>query len=198
MSADPRLEIGPDFFPYEQQRGSSFSFNVLVKNLGAGDANNPTATVITSDAANLRIVGSATRDWPGKVIPADGHQYGLGEFAFQISSYAPVGSYIIRIEVSYTTGLLSSQRYVQSTTLQLSVKQTWQESSAQLQNTVIAVLLVVAIIVILIVAAIAALRSKRRHAQVQVSSAAVVYCRYCGCKNFAGAWFCSDCGRAVA
>jgi hypothetical protein len=127
--ADPHLEIGPDLFVGNQTRGASFSFNIIVRNVGTGDARDPTATVSTGDPANLRIVGSTSRTWAGSTIPADGKSYNLGEFTFQISSNAPEGNYIIRIEVSYTIGILLTHRLVDSTTLQLVVEPTAAEES---------------------------------------------------------------------
>jgi hypothetical protein len=197
--ADPQLEIGPDLYVGNQPRGSSFTFNVVARNVGTDDAKSPSVTVFTSDSVNLRIIGSASRDWPGRLIPADGKSYDLGEFAFQISSNAPLGAYVIRIEVSYTTGFLSSTRLVASRTLQLSVEPTPAESSAtQSQSNASAILLVIAIILVVMVVAALLLRTRRQHVAATVSpSVDAVFCRYCGARNDLGSSFCPRCGRAI-
>lgn len=182
-----------------QTRGSSFTFNVIARNLGTDDAKSPSVTVFTSDSVNLRIIGSASRDWPGRRIPADGKSYDLGEFAFQISPNAPLGDYVIRIEVSYTSGFWSSTRLVASRTLQLSVEASPAESSAaQSQSILPAIPLVIAIVLVVMVVAALLLSTRRRHVAVTVSpSVEAVFCRYCGVRNELGSSFCPRCGRAL-
>jgi hypothetical protein len=173
----------------------------MARNVGTGDAKSPTVTVFTSDSANVRIVGSVSRDWPNTRIPADGKSYDLGEFAFQISPNAPLGDYVIRIEVSYTTGFFSSARLVASKTLQLTVEPTAAENSAaQSQSAVSVILPIIAIVIFVILVVVAALlmRTRRHHVTGMVSpSVGAVFCRYCGARNELGGSFCFQCGRAL-
>ncbi len=161
VMADPHLEISPDLFIGNQNRGAGFSFNVIVRNVGTGDARNPTVTVFTGDPVNVRIVGSASRTWADNIIPADGKPYSLGEFAFQISTNAPDGNYIIRIEVSYTTGVLLTHTSVDSTNLQLVVEPTAAEKSTAALSSALP-FAAIGVVILAIVAIVIAKAARKR------------------------------------
>jgi len=99
--AQPQILVETSPLPRVCHRGSTLIFHVYASNHGPGDAYSPTVTVSISDPRNIIAIGSVTRNWAGTYLPSTGTKYGLGEFAFSVTSNTPDGQYSIRVELSY-------------------------------------------------------------------------------------------------
>jgi len=127
-SGRPTFEISTGEFYKVQHRGSYFTFKVYGRNLGPENVYGPVITASSGDPANVRVIGSNTRSWSGSYLPANAQKYDLGEFAFSVAQNAPDGSYLIRIEVSYTWD--RSQDYL-ATQIEFTVEPTQAEIAAR-------------------------------------------------------------------
>lgn len=128
VSGRPTFEISTGEFHKVQHRGSYVTFKVYGRNLGPENVYGPVITVSSSDPASVRVVGSNTRSWSGSYLPANAMKYDLGEFAFSVAESALDGSYLIRIEVSYTWD--RSQDY-QTTQIEFTIEPTQAEIAAR-------------------------------------------------------------------